>query len=75
VFFAVPLFLSVVLGLSALETGVRLLPLSLTLLIAALGIPRLLADVSPRAVVRAGLVAFGRSSGWGSARSRRSSAP
>lgn len=56
VFFAVPLFLSVALGLSALETGVRLLPLSLTLLIAAIGIPRLLAHVSPRAVVRAGLV-------------------
>ena len=31
-FFVVPLFLSVALGLSAIETGVRLLPLSLTLL-------------------------------------------
>ncbi len=31
-FFVVPLFLSVCLGLSALETGVKLLPLSLTLL-------------------------------------------
>ena len=41
-FFVVPLYLSVCLGLSALETGVRLLPLSLTLLIAALGVPRLL---------------------------------
>ena len=39
-FFAVPLFLSVALGLSAIETGVRLLPLSVTLLIAAAGIPR-----------------------------------
>ena len=38
-FFAVPLFLSVALGLSAIETGVRLLPLSLTLLIAAAGVP------------------------------------
>ena len=40
VFFVVPLFLSVSLGLSAIDTGVRLLPLSITLLIAAAGIPR-----------------------------------
>jgi EmrB/QacA subfamily drug resistance transporter len=55
VFFVVPLFLSVCLGLSALDTGVRLLPLSVTLLIAALGIPRLLPNVSPRLIVRLGL--------------------
>ena len=57
-FFVVPLYLSVCLGLSALETGVRLLPLSLTLLIAALGIPRLFPNVSPRLVVRSGLLAL-----------------
>jgi MFS family permease len=57
-FFVVPLFLSVCLGLSALETGVRLLPLSITLMAAAVGIPRLLPDVSPRLVVRAGLLAL-----------------
>ena len=39
-FFIVPLFLSVALGLSAIATGVRLLPLSLTLLLAAVGIPK-----------------------------------
>ena len=39
-YFAVPLFLSVALGLSAIETGVRLLPLSVTLLLAAAGIPK-----------------------------------
>ena len=55
-FFVVPLYLSVCLGLSALETGVRLLPLSLTLLIAALGIPRVFPNVSPRLVVRGGLL-------------------
>ena len=38
-FFVVPLFLSVALGLSAIETGVRLLPLSLTLLLFAVGRP------------------------------------
>jgi len=57
-FFVVPLFLSVCLGLSALATGVRLLPLSLTLLIAALGVPRLFPDVSPRLIVRCGLLAL-----------------
>ena len=55
-FFVVPLFLSVCLGLSALATGVRLLPLSVTLLAAAIGIPRLLPRVSPRLVVRIGLL-------------------
>jgi MFS family permease len=54
-FFVVPLYLSVCLGLSALATGVRLLPLSVTLLVAAVGIPRFLPNVSPRLVVRAGL--------------------
>ena len=54
-FFVVPLFLSVCLGLSALATGARLLPLSVTLLIAAIGIPRFFPNVSPRLVVRLGL--------------------
>jgi Na+/melibiose symporter-like transporter len=58
VFFVVPLFLSVSLGLSAIDTGVRLLPLSVTLLIAAAGIPRFLPDVNPRLVVRLALAAM-----------------
>jgi EmrB/QacA subfamily drug resistance transporter len=58
VFFVVPLYLSVCLGLSALDTGVRLLPLSVTLLAAAIGIPRFLPNVSPRLVVRVGLFAL-----------------
>jgi MFS family permease len=57
-FFVVPLFLSVALGLSAIDTGVRLLPLSVTLLAAAIGIPRLFPRVSPRFVVRVGLLAL-----------------
>jgi MFS family permease len=57
-FFVVPLFLSVALGLSALETGARLLPLSVTLLAAAIGIPRLLPHVRPRLVVRIGLLSL-----------------
>ncbi|MFF5026116.1 MFS transporter [Streptomyces collinus] len=58
VFFVVPLYLSVALGLSALATGGRLLPLSLTLVAAATLIPRLLPDISPRRVVRLGIVAI-----------------
>src|SRR5262249_24652681 len=58
VFFVVPLFLSVAIGLSAIETGVRLLPLSITLLISAIGVPRFLPDVNPRRVVRLGLLAM-----------------
>ncbi len=55
-FFVVPLFLSVALGLSAIETGVRLLPLSLSLLLFAAGVPKLWPDANPRRVVNAGFL-------------------
>ncbi|HEY7718579.1 MAG TPA: MFS transporter, partial [Pedococcus sp.] len=55
-FFCVPLFLSVALGLSAVETGVRILPLSITLLVGAVGIPKFFPEASPRRVVRVGFV-------------------
>ena len=58
VFFVVPLFLSVSLGLSAIDTGIRLLPLSVTLLIAAAGIPRFRPDANPRRVVRLALLSM-----------------
>ena len=57
-FFTVPLFLSVSLGLSAIATGVRLLPLSITLLLAAVGVPRLFPTAPPRRVVRLGFLAL-----------------
>jgi EmrB/QacA subfamily drug resistance transporter len=57
-FFTVPLFLSVVLGLSALDTGIRLLPLSIALLLTAAGIPKLMPRTSPRKIVKAGLIAM-----------------
>ncbi len=57
-FFVVPLFLSVALGLSAIATGVRLLPLSVTLLLAAVGIPKLWPHASPRRVVQIGFAAL-----------------
>ncbi len=56
-FFVIPLYLSVALGLSAIETGVRILPLSVTMLIAAAGIPRFFPTVSPRRVVGLGFIA------------------
>jgi MFS family permease len=56
IFFIVPLFLSVALGMSAVATGVRLLPLSLTLLLFAVGVPKLLPNVSPQRVIRIGFL-------------------
>src|SRR6202007_652736 len=57
-FFTVPLFLSVALGLSAIATGVRLLPLSITLLLAAVGGPKFFPNASPRRVVQIGFLAL-----------------
>jgi MFS family permease len=57
-FFTIPLYLSVALGLSAIDTGIKIIPLSVTLLIAAAGIPRFFPDISPRLVVQAGLLAM-----------------
>ena len=56
-FFVIPVYLQVVLGLDAFETGKRLLPLSVAMLVFALLGPRIAARRSPRAVARAGLVA------------------
>ena len=56
-FFVLPVYLQVVLGLNALDTGLRLLPMSVTMLIAALSGPRIAARRSPRTVCRLGLVA------------------
>ncbi len=53
-FFVIPLFLSVALGLSAVATGVRLLPLSITLLASAVGVPRIFPHAPPRRIVRVG---------------------
>jgi MFS family permease len=54
-FYVVPLYLSICLGLSALATGARLTPLSITLLAAAIGIPRFWPQANPRRIVRLGL--------------------
>ncbi len=54
-FFVLPLFLQLVLEENALHTGLKLLPISVTMVLAALGGPRLAQRISPRAVVRIGL--------------------
>ena len=58
IFFVVPLFLSVALGLSAVATGVRLLPLSLMLLLFAVGVPKLRPNANPQRVIRIGFMAL-----------------
>lgn len=54
-FFALPLFLSIVLGLSALETGIAVLPLSITLVLTAVLMPKFAPRAAPRLVIRIGL--------------------
>jgi MFS family permease len=56
-FFVIPVYLQVVLGLDAFETGKRLLPLSSAMLVFALLGPRIAARRSPRTVAQIGLVA------------------
>jgi EmrB/QacA subfamily drug resistance transporter len=56
VFFTIPLFLQVVQGLDALETGVRMLPASAGLFLAAVAGSALARRFAPRPLVRAGLL-------------------
>lgn len=57
-FFALPVYLQVVLGLDAFETGKKLFPMSVTMLAAALAGPRLALHWAPRRVAQGGLVAL-----------------
>ena len=55
-FFVVPLYLQLVLGLDALETGIKMLPISITMLVTA-GLGARLSNRFPvRTIVRTGLV-------------------
>ncbi len=56
IFFTIPLYLQIVQGLDALETGVRMLPASAGLFVAALAGSRLSARYPARPIVRIGLV-------------------
>lgn len=56
IFFTIPLYLQVVLGFDAMETGVRMLPTSAGLFLTALAGSALASRVPPRKLVRLGLV-------------------
>lgn len=56
IFFAIPLYLQIVQGFDAFETGLRMLPVSVALFLTALLGSRLSRRVSPRTIVRAGVV-------------------
>lgn len=55
-FFTIPLYLQVVQGFNAFETGLRLLPVSITMLLSAMSGPLLGRIAAPRTVVRIALV-------------------
>ncbi len=56
IFFTIPLFLQIVQGLDALDTGIRMLPASVGLFVAALAGSALASRFAARTLVRAGLV-------------------
>ena len=56
IFFTIPLYLQIVQGLDALETGVRMLPTSVGLFVTALVGSALAGRFAPRTLVRAGLL-------------------
>jgi EmrB/QacA subfamily drug resistance transporter len=57
-FFVLPVYLQVVLGLDAFDTGKRLFPMSVAMFVAAMVGPRLAAGFAPKRVAQAGLVAL-----------------
>jgi MFS family permease len=61
-FFVLPVYLQLVLGLDAFETGKKLFPMSVTMFAAAMLGPRFAARFAPRRIAQAGLVALGGAS-------------
>ncbi len=58
IFFVIPIYLQMLLGLDALETGMKILPLSIAVIIASMGGSRLINKYSPKQVVRLGQLAL-----------------
>ncbi len=56
IFFTIPLYLQITQGLDALETGIRLLPVSIMMLAFSMSGPLVGRVLSPRAIVRIGLL-------------------
>ncbi len=57
-FFVLPVYLQVVLGLDAFETGKKLFPMSVAMFIAAMLGPKLAAGLAPKRVAQVGLLAL-----------------
>ena len=57
-FFVLPVYLQVVLGLNAFDTGKKLFPMSVAMFIAAMAGPKLAAGFAPKRVAQAGLIAL-----------------
>lgn len=58
VFFTIPIYLQMLLGLDALSTGLRILPLSIAVIIASMSGSRLIDRFTPRQIVRLGQLAL-----------------
>lgn len=56
VFFTLPVYLQMVLGLDALETGVKILPLSIALVLCSVAGSRMVSTRTPKQVVRLGQI-------------------
>jgi MFS family permease len=56
IFFVIPLYLQLVLGLNALETGIRMLPVSVAMFIASAAGSRLVERYSVRRIIRTGFI-------------------
>jgi len=59
VLFVIPLYLQIVLGKSAFETGVELLPFTIVMLVTSFTGPKLAAVISPKRLIQAGMLAMG----------------
>ncbi len=59
IFFTIPLYLQLVLGLDALDTGIKMLPVSITMFVAAAAGSRVSSRYPVRSIVRAGLTITG----------------
>ncbi len=58
VFFVMPIYLQMVLGLNALDTGIKIFPLSVAIVIFSAVGSRLITSYSPKQIVRAGQIAL-----------------
>ncbi|MFE1440331.1 MFS transporter [Streptomyces sp. NPDC058739] len=63
-FFAIPLYLQVVQGFDAFETGLRLLPVSVSMVVASFCASRFARGVSPRRMVRVALLTLAAAIVW-----------